>query len=226
MPSVSSIFNIFAKSPLEPMQNHIEICFDCAGDLTHFFDATQEADWAQAEIIYKTISQKEHAADEIKKQLRLSLPNSLFLPVDRNDLIQMILLQDKIANRSKDIAGLILGRQMAFPAEVHEHYLKLLAACLKTVARAKDAINELDELLETGFRGSEASLVEKMIIELDQCEGETDTIQVALRRHLYSVEKDISPIDALFLYRVIDWTGDLADYSQNLGGQLQLLLAR
>ena len=88
------------------------------------------------------------------------------------------------------------------------------------------ASNELDELVETGFRGAEVELVQNLINELDRIETDTDTIQVAVRTKVFAIERDLPPIDAMFLYRVIDWTGDIGDRAQRVGSRLQLMLAR
>ena len=223
---MTSIFNIFAKSPIKPLQQHISTCFECAKLLCSFFNAVTQNDWQQAASVYDEIRDLEHQADELKQKLRLNLPQSLFLPVSRADLIQMIKVQDKIANRAKDISGLTLGRKMAMPEAIAEFYMSYLKASLRTVGKAKKAIHELDELLETGFRGVEVKVVEKMIIELDDCEHETDELQVTIRRKLFEIEDSLSPVDVMFLYKVIEWTGDLSDDAQIIGGQLQLLLAR
>jgi uncharacterized protein Yka (UPF0111/DUF47 family) len=51
-------------------------------------------------------------------------------------------------------------------------------------------INELDELLETGFKGREVALVEKMIHQLDKIEDDADAMQIKLRPSLLSIEKN------------------------------------
>lgn len=38
--------------------------------------------------------------------------------------------------------------------------------------------------------------------------------------------KRTTPIDVMFLYRVIELIGDLADVAQRVGSRLQILLAR
>jgi len=65
-----------------------------------------------------------------------------------------------------------------------------------------------------------------MIAELHTIEGETDVIQVKLRAELYAIEHDLSPIDVMFIYKIIEWTGDLADAAQSTGNRLQLMLAK
>ena len=88
------------------------------------------------------------------------------------------------------------------------------------------AINELDELLETGFRGREVELVEGLVIELDRLEHKTDLSQIKLRSELFKLEESLPAVNVIFLYKIIDKVGELADISQKIGGRLLLLMAR
>lgn len=65
-----------------------------------------------------------------------------------------------------------------------------------------------------------------MIDELDKLEYEADKLEKQIRAAFFTFEKDLHPVDAMFLYRIIDWTGELADISQRVGARLELLLAR
>ena len=65
-----------------------------------------------------------------------------------------------------------------------------------------------------------------MIKELDSIESDTDKIQVKVRAALFKKEKDLPPVDVMFIYRVIDGIGDLGDLSQRVGSRLELMLAR
>jgi hypothetical protein len=84
----------------------------------------------------------------------------------------------------------------------------------------------MDELVETGFSGQEIKIVSDMITKLDEIEGDTDTLQSEIRNKLFKIEKDLQPIDVMFLYMIIEWTGEVADHSQRVGSRLQLMLAR
>jgi len=137
----------------------------------------------------------------------------------------MLVLQDRLANKAKDISGLVFGRQMIFPEEIIDDYKLFLERCIAAVSQAQKAISELDDLLEAGFRGREVTLVEHMILELDKIERDTDRLQVKLRHTLFAIEKQLYPVDVMFLYKIIEWTGDLADHAHTVGGQLELLLA-
>ena len=65
-----------------------------------------------------------------------------------------------------------------------------------------------------------------MIRKLDKIEHDTDKIQVKIRYALFEIEKELPPVDVMFLYKVIEWTGEVADLSQRVGSRLQLMLAR
>ena len=222
----SSIAGLFGRSPIKPLQKHYETVHACVSRLADFFSAAADADWPLASEIQQDISQLENAADALKKEFRLHLPNSLFLPMPRTDLLDMISVQDRVANKAKDIAGLMLGRKMTIPAPVAAAMSGYLSRAIDASAQALRAINELDELLETGFGGREARLIEQMIEELDAIEHDTDDLQIAIRASLFELEGDWAPIDMMFLYKIVDWIGDLADRAQKVGGLLHMLVAR
>ncbi|RUO80712.1 TIGR00153 family protein [Idiomarina tyrosinivorans] len=224
--SANSFLGVFAKSPIKPMINHIELVHDCAMGLKDFFAAVYKADWAAAEIARKTIVTKEKQADELKREIRLNLPGGLFMPVERTDLLELVSQQDRIANKAKDISGLITGRELVIPAALVESFDAYLNRCLDAASKARDTISEFDDLLETGFKGRERDLVNGMIAELDQIEEDTDQLQIQLRRDFRKIESEMSALDAMFLYRILDWVGDLADLSERVGSRFELMLAR
>ncbi|WP_020209880.1 TIGR00153 family protein [Gilvimarinus chinensis] len=218
--------NMFGHSPIKPMQEHMSAVVEASSKLPDFFAAAIAGDWDKAKQIQHDISELETKADDMKKQLRLHLPKSLFLPVPRTDLLELLATQDRIANKAQDITGIMLGRQMAIPSTLKEPFQEFVSSAQKTAEQALSAINELDELLEAGFSGREVSLVENMIEKLDEYERTNDQQQVEIRSTLFALEAELPPVDVMFLYQIIDWIGDLADRAQAVGSRLQLLLAR
>ena len=148
------------------------------------------------------------------------------MPIDRADLLELVNRQDKIANTAKDIAGRIFGRQLQIPSEIFVDFMAYVQRSLDAIQQAKNAINELDELLETGFKGREVDIVTKMIEVLETIEDDTDSLQIKLRRNLLAIEDNYKPVDVMFLYKILEWVGSLADHSELIGTQLELILAR
>jgi predicted phosphate transport protein (TIGR00153 family) len=217
---------IFSSSPVKPMQHHMERVVACVSKLQPFFDAAVKKNWDQAAEIQQAISGLENEADDIKRDIRLHLPKGIFMPVSRIDLLEMLRIQDMVANKAKDIAGLMLGRKMDIPHEISGEMVEFVNRSVEATRQARTAINELDELFETGFRGTEVELVESMIKRLDAIEKQNDEQQVKLRGSLFVLEETLNPIQVIFLYKIIDWIGEIADLAQRVGSRLEYLLAR
>lgn len=222
----ANLSNLFGRSPIKPLQEHMALAVRAATELVAFFTAVTSNDWERARTIQQQVVDYEHQADDIKKQLRLHLPKSLFLPVPRTDLLELLAMQDRIPNRAKDIAGIIIGRRMSIPGIMKEQMNEFVQTSVSAAEQALNAINGLDELLETGFSGRELAAVEQMITELDELEEKADRLEIGVRTSLFALEAQLPPVDVMFLYNIIDWVGDIANRAHDVGGRLQLLLAR
>lgn len=222
---MTSIFNMFGRSPIKPIEEHMKVVAECVGELSGFFKAIFESDWENAEKIQQKISALEHEADVIKRNVRSNLPKKMFTSIDRGDLLALFLEQDLLANRAKDIAGIMLGRRILFPESLIATLMIYMDRSVDATFQARKAINELEELQEVGFSGKEVRVVEHMITQLETIEHETDMMQIQLRRGLQALEKEWPPVDMMFLYRIVEWVGDLADQAQKVGARLQILLA-
>jgi predicted phosphate transport protein (TIGR00153 family) len=217
--------NILGSSPVMPLERHIDIVYRCAKQLHEFFGAAIDGKWKKAAEIRAEIEALEHEADEIKKEIRLHLPKSLFMPVPREDILELLLVQDKIANRTKDVSGLVLGRKMKIPHAVADQFLDFVDRNIDAAKQARKSVRELDELFTAGFRGAEVDLVSGLIEELDRIETDTDDKQAALRAALFKIEDKLNPVDAVFLYQVINLIGEIADMAERVGRRLELLLS-
>lgn len=216
---------IFGSSPVAPLQEHMDIAYRCARQLIPLFEAVVNKDWVAVEDCRQSIRDLESEADEMKQEIRSNLPKSLFMPVPREDLLELLLVQDRVANRAKDVSGLVVGRKMELPEAIAEPFIKFVRCSVAAARQARKSVRELDELFETGFRGAEAKLVESMVAELDRLESESDMLQSELRGGLFKLESELPPVDVMFLYKVIDLTGEVADYAERVGRRLELLLA-
>jgi len=222
----NSISNLFGKSPIKPLQEHMALVVTCASHLEPFFEAVIANKWSEAGGIFDTISDDENQADDLKKQFRLNMPKSLFMPVSRGDLLGILAQQDNIANTAKDVCGIVLGRQMDIPSSLQADFIAYVKSAIETCEKARKAIDELDELLETGFTGQEVKFVKKLIRDLDAQEQKVDKRERKLRHRLFKMEEDIPPVHVMFLYNVIDNIGAIADTAEQVGNQLELLLAK
>ncbi|HEY5657599.1 MAG TPA: TIGR00153 family protein, partial [Myxococcota bacterium] len=172
----------------------------------------------------RSIDKLEHEADAIKHQIRSHLPKRLFMAVERRDMLEILDYQDSIADVAQDIAQIVDQRVMKIPASFAEPLLDLVRRVISACEQAERVINELDELVETGFGVRESARVEEMLIELARIESETDELAERVRRKLFAVENELG-VSTVFWYELINWVADLADFAERVGNRIRLLIA-
>jgi len=204
---------IFASSPIGPLQKHMERVVECVARLNPFFEAVMADDAQRRHEIAAEVVDLEQRADDLKKEIRLHLPTSLFM-------------QDKVAGVARDLSGMVDARAMAFPEPMQRGYAELIRVCVQSCEQAYTAISELDELIETGFDNAERQRIGAMLAELDSLEHWTDEQAASLAGTLMALESELPPIEVMFLYKAIDLAATIADRSQRVGSRLQLTLAR
>ena len=146
---------ILGRSPVGPIEKHIDEVNKAALALQSMSDAAQQADWDQALKNREEIESINVAANELRRELRLSLPSTFLMPVAREDLLELLDGQDKILRRINDVAGLIFGRRIQLPQPLSDTFQQLISCTVEAVGQTRQSVKELDELFEAGFRGRE-----------------------------------------------------------------------
>lgn len=199
---------------------------ECVTLLSEFFDALHNGEHDRVHLVREKVYEAEHAADAIKNEMRDHLPRSVFMPINRRDLLDILDLQDSIADTAQDIVTVITNRKMIPPDELQEKIMQYLVIAQETCLMAGDISQDFDILLETGFGHKEAERILNMIDQLSEKESVADITELELSRRLFDIEKQMNPIDVMFWYNVFDLIGNLADYAEKVSNRLRLLLAK
>jgi uncharacterized protein len=226
MATNTTFTNLFGRSPFKPLQEHMLVIKECAREVPKIFQALCDGDANQVKEVQAKIFELESKADTIKNDLRAHLPKSLFMPVDRRDLLEVLDLQDTVADTAQDIAGLLVERSMEVPNSMKAPLMNMVSRCVDACVQAARIIGRLDELVETGFRGPESDAVLAMVDELNMIESDTDRMGLELSRSLFEHEDSMKPISVVLWYDLIKMIGSLADDSEKIGNRLRLLLAQ
>src|SRR3989338_1751981 len=99
-----TIARLFGKSPFAPFQSHMKKVSLCIKKLTDIFEAIGKGEREHLTSLVQELSTLEHEADLTKNDIRNHLPKSLFLPVDRGALLEILALQDQLADQAEAIA--------------------------------------------------------------------------------------------------------------------------
>lgn len=226
MPTTIDFGKLFGKSPFKPMTEHMKIANECAMHMPSAVEAFFKGDKETLKEIKYSVFQLEADADKILEELQSRLPKSMFMPVDRGDLLAVMEGQESIADRTQDIIGLMIDLPMDVPEELQNAITRLTSRVTDAVAAAYEIIKGIEDLVETGFKGPHVSKVQSLIHDVVGIETDADTIGIDIAHSLFAHAKEMDPVSVVFLYQLINWIDDLADSSEKIAIRSRLLLAR
>ena len=224
--STSTLAGLLHKSPFKPIQKHMRTVSQCVSLLEPLFAALYAKDYAEVKKIAGQIDELETIADKMKSTFRLNMPKTLFLPVDRRDILKLLHDQDTLADKTEEIGQILISRDMEVPEEIQELLNSLLRNTLDICTEAKLIVEQLDELVEVGFGGRENNKVFKMIEQLRKSEHEIDQILHTIRRTLFDLEESLPPVSTMFWYKIISLLGNMSDIAENISDRLLLFLSK
>lgn len=222
----SSLSGLLRGSPFKPIKEHMRAVFSCVCLIPPLLDALYRKDSEQLTKMANEIIALETKADKLKSTFRLNMPKSLFLPVDRKDLLSLIGDQDHIADTAEEIGKILTYREMEVPEALKDLLDELLEGTMEIASEAKLMIEQLDELLEVGFGGREFDNITKMIDRVRRSEHNIDAIIHRTRKTLFSIEDKLDPVSVMFWYKLIDLLGRISDQCENLADRFLLFLSK
>ncbi len=218
------ITKLFGRSPFGPLQEHMTIARECARKLPELFDAMKKDDHAQFDTLVQEISDLEHKADLKKNEIRSHLPKTTFLPVAREDLLDILSIQDSIADVAEDASSLLSMKRIPFPEELEPEFDDFLEKVIQTVDKAWEVLDQIDELVEFSFGGPEADKVHAIIDQVCYLEHEGDISQMKMLQKFLNIEDKFSKGEFFILMKSFEKVADVANYAEKLSNRIRTLL--
>src|SRR5579872_980394 len=188
-----TIARLFGKSPFAPLQNHMNKVASCIEKLTKVFEVLAKKDIDKIERLVAELSTLEHEADLTKNDIRNHLPKSIFLPIDRSHFLEILSIQDRIADKTEDIGDLLILRPNELLSDFFLDLQSLFKKNCEVFWYSKHIIEEIDELLESSFGGIEAEKVKTMVEQAAFKEYEANRMCQQIMKQLFTKGDALSP---------------------------------
>lgn len=218
-----AISDVISNSPLALLERHAGVCVDCVERLPQYFAEAQANRWGRARDVREEICRFEGLADELKQDVRSNLPRGLWMSVSRADLLELVRVQDKMANGVKEVAGISLGRQLAFPAAMTSELADFIEVVVQVGRAVVKIIGATRELSRSAFGTRQTNIILDLVSAIEADERRSDEMQTALRARLKEHETELSAVDAIFLYQLLAAIGDIADNAEKVAHRAQII---
>ncbi len=216
-----TIAKLFGRSPFIPLQAHMNRVTQCVERVRPIVDAYLNGDAESVERLAHEISDLEHRADEVKLDIQQQLHRHLFMAVDRGRLLEIVIVQDDIADKCENIGRLLTIKLMKAPQGMRDLFHRYLEKNLEACVGVRKIVDQLDELLQASFGGAEAQKVGQMVQEVTILEDEADTIQHALLVELFNHEGEYSHGEFYLWTQILRQVGELSDLSERLAHRIR-----
>ena len=132
-------------------------------------------------------------------------------------------MQDRMANDAKDAVGLSLGRELAFPEPLQKSLAKYIATVVSSVDAAVEVIAAIRELSRSAFSARQVRVITSKSAAVERLERKSDEMQARLRAKLRKHEKNMSAVDAIFLYQLLSQIGEVADSAEKVAHRAEIM---
>jgi hypothetical protein len=219
-----TLAKLFGKSPFAPLQTHMKKVASCMDKLSSVFDALLKEDQDKIEKLVAELSSLEHEADLTKNDIRNHLPKSIFLPMDRSHFLEILAVQDSIADKAEDIGILLTLAPLEMVKEFKAEFQPFYKKNLEVFWEAKEIIAELEDLLESSFGGIEAEKVKAMVEQIAYKEHEASRLQRQILKHLFANGSKLSTPSFYLWGRLIEEIAAISQLSERLANRIRMVL--
>ena len=217
---MSTIGKLFGRSPFGQIQQHMDQVNKCIDKMSEVIDAVKSEKFELVEGLTYEVSKLEHQADQIKDDIRERLLKRFFMPIDRNEVLEILSLQDSLADTAEDVCKVLTIRKLPFPEDVRADFDKFLELNIKACSICGSIISQLDELIEAGFGGTEAERIRSLAKDAAFAEHQADVVQMSLLKKLYAHDTEFSIGEFHLWMRFTRILGRLSNISENLADRI------
>jgi predicted phosphate transport protein (TIGR00153 family) len=196
----------------------------CVEKLIRVFEILPKMEMDKIERLVAELSSLEHEADLTKNDIRNHLPKSIFLPIDRSHFLEILSIQDSIADKTEEIGILLTLRPLEMFKDFKDDLQSLFKKNITVFWEAKQIIEEIDELLESSFGGIEAEKVKSMVEQAAYKEYEANLMKTTLLKQLFTQGEALSTPSFFLWQRLIKEISELAKLSEKLANRIRMVL--
>lgn len=217
---MSTIGKLFGRSPFGQIQQHMDQVSKCIHKMSEAIDVVKAGRFQELERFSVEVSQLEHQADQIKDDIRGRLLKRVFMPINRSEVLEILSLQDSLADTAEDICKVLTLKSLPMPEDLKQDFDQFVEHNLQAFNIVANVIGQLDELIESGFGGVEAERIRGLAKDAAFAEHQADLIQLQLLKKIYAHDGDMTVGEFHLWMRLTRLLSRISNVSENLANRI------
>ena len=157
----------------------------------------------------------ESEADEIRREIADLLHRGAFLPVFREDVMELVRMVDKIASYAQACCKFITIQRPEVPVDLREDFLKITRNSIAILTPLESGVSNLSE---------DFSITREKAAEVHLMESELDEQEWQLSSRIFSA--DLSLAHKIHLKQLVDVIADIPDTAEDAAEVLETLIVK
>ncbi len=211
------------REPLECLENHAKHVHECLEHASLAIDAYLEEDREKFDHYVEVVSELEHTADLISRNVRSHLPKGIIMPIDKFELFLYLKEQDDIADTAEDMLEWLTYRSIKFPNDIKEGIREIIHKCLEITNGLVPIIHAARTYFQTGDEDVRIH-VKDAIRDLRKQEHDADVLEHKLKKKAFT--SDLDSLSIYYLIHLIELVGKSADHAESAADILRSMIAR
>jgi predicted phosphate transport protein (TIGR00153 family) len=222
----SGLLETLPGSPYKLLDEHFKRVCKATRKLDKMVRLYLDGEFDEAASLSVEISRLEEEADELKRNLRATLPRKIFMPIAKEDLLDILASNERIVDTCQDVAQILDMRETRIPPELHPHFERFLGHIIDSVDSLRDMMNLLEKVLESTFAKVETKEVIALGHMVHEHEYKADSANKQLSKAIYALEDQESPMALFHMMRLSDVLDSVADHAENAALKFVLVVSK
>ncbi len=195
------------------LDTYFELCDQCFASFENSMAAYHAGgvDEAFAAAVAET-HRIESEADDMRRNIELTLYGKALLPESRGDLLGLIESFDGLPNIAETVGFVLLHQRTVVPDNLQEAFVSLVATNVRAYHAARRAVEALMSNPKVTLHSTK---------EVDMIESESDRIERCLVRDIFSME--ISDGTKMLLKEVVLLVGEISDRAEKVADRIGII---
>ena len=217
-------FDMFMTSPFEGLQEHAEKVKECSWVFQQAIECYFSSKCKTFGEFRDEITQLESEADAIKRRIRGHIPKRTMTPVSTFLIFRYLKQQDAVLDAVEDTLDWISYRsETKIPAELEKDFVLLVNAVIDPIENLVSMVAEAREYFKS-YSEKQRVVVKNIIHTLHKQEREVDNLEDIIKRKVFNME--IDAVNIIYLVRLAEIIGSIADHAQNAGDMMRAMLSK
>ncbi|RME19534.1 MAG: TIGR00153 family protein [Deltaproteobacteria bacterium] len=155
----------------------------------------------------------ESAADDMRREIELTLYGKALLPESRGDLLGLLETFDKLPNMAETVLFVVLCEELQIPEELKQDCVRLVEINIKSYYLVRKAV---DTLLSNPRATLHATK------EVDETESESDRLEREVIKKIFRRD-DLSPGGKMLLKELVLLIGKISDRAETAADRIGIV---